>query len=351
MRIAVTGATGNVGSALLRELGRADEVDEVVGIARRLPERTPPKVTWAPADVRESDLRTLFTGVDAVVHLAWAIQPSRDRDETASIDLEGTRRVLDAAGHARVGTVVHASSIAVYSPTDDPHRRVDEEWPRGGVPSNFYSRDKVRAEELLDAFEHEHPDVRTVRLRPAPIAQRAAADELRRYFFGPFLPSALIRPGRTPVAPMPLGLWFQIVHAEDVAAAYRLVLLDEEARGAYNVAADPPIGPRRLAGLVGGVPLPIPGRRALRAVAALTWKARIQPTPPGWVDLAYGSPLLDTGRLRALGWRPRHDGPEVVAELLAGLGEGATGDMPPLAGLGGRAQDVRTGVGADSGVG
>jgi nucleoside-diphosphate-sugar epimerase len=351
MRIVVTGATGNVGSALVRALERDPDVDEVVGIARRLPAGGDGgKTAWIAGDVRETDLRPLFTGADAVVHLAWAIQPSRDRDTTAGIDLLGTERVLDAVAHAGVRTLVHASSVAVYAPARRSRDRVTEGWPRRAVASSFYSRDKVRAEELVDAFAREHPDVRTVRLRPAPIVQRAAAEELRRYFFGPLLPSPLIAPGRTPIAPIPLGLWFQVVHADDVADAYRRVTLDESASGAYNVAADPPIGARRLAGILGGVPLPIPGRRVLRTVAGLTWRARLQPTPPGWADLAYAAPLLDTNRLRALGWAPQHDGPTALAEVLAGINAGATGETPPLAATGGRWQELRTGIGARSGV-
>ena len=79
MRIAITGATGNLGSALLRRL--ADQ-HEVVGLARRLPdagcggERT----TWVPVDLTDADswavLREAFACAYAVVHLAWGFQPS-----------------------------------------------------------------------------------------------------------------------------------------------------------------------------------------------------------------------------------------------------------------------------------
>ena len=51
MRIVVTGATGNVGTSVLQALGGDERVTEIVGIARRVPEWTPPKVTWAAADV------------------------------------------------------------------------------------------------------------------------------------------------------------------------------------------------------------------------------------------------------------------------------------------------------------
>lgn len=356
MRVVVTGATGNVGSALLRALATEDAVDEVVGLARRRPDGPPPpKVRWETGDVLHHDLEATFAGATAVIHLAWLIQPSRDRDTTRAVNVDGTARVLDAVAAAGVPTVVHASSLAAYGPAEHPRDaddRTDETHPTTGIASSFYSRDKVAAERLLDAFERDHPEVRAVRLRPALIFQRSAAQEIRRYFLGPFWPSALVRPGRLPIAPVPRSIRFQVVHADDVADAYRRAAIDPAMRGAYNVAAEPPITPRRFAGVLGGLPVPVP-TPVLRLAASTTWRGRVQPTPAGWVDLADQAPLMDTSRLRATGWAPRHDGPAVLHELLAGLRDGAGGVTPPLsAGAGGpfRLREVRTGVGGSSGV-
>ena len=353
MRVVVTGATGNVGSAVLRALAAEDAVDEVVGVARRAPDGpAPAKVRWEAGDVLDHDLAATFRGAAAVIHLAWLIQPSRDREATRAVNVDGTARVLDAVAAAGVPTVVHASSLAAYGPAAHPgdDRRADETHPTTGISTSFYSRDKVAAERLLDAFERDHPTVRAVRLRPALIFQRSAAEEIRRYFLGPFWPSALVRPGRLPIAPVPRSIRFQVVHADDVADAYRRAVVDPTMRGAYNVAAEPAITPRRFARVLGGLPLPVP-TPALRLAAALTWRSRVQPTPAGWVDLAAQSPLMDTARLRATGWTPRHDGPAVLLELLAGLRDGAGGATPPLAADAGgplRLREVRTGVGGSN---
>jgi nucleoside-diphosphate-sugar epimerase len=355
MRIVVVGATGNVGSALVRALLADPAGHEIVGMARRTPDATPEGVRWVAGDVRSHDLAGLFSGADAVVNLAWRIQPSRHRDITRETDVGGTGRVLEGVAAAGVPLLVHASSLAAYGPGPaDGDERVDESWPRTGIPTSFYSREKVAAEALLDDFEAGHPDVRVVRLRPALIFQRSAAEEIRRYFLGPFWPSVLVRPGRIPVVPLPPALRFQVVHADDIAQAYRLVLTHQEARGAYNVAAEPVITPRRFArvlgGGTGGVPVPVPAR-ALRLLAKATWLGRVQPTPPGWVDLGMESPLLDSARIRALGWAPVHDGPDTLRELLEGLHDRAGGDTPPLAkDAGGRFRmgEIRSGVGGGS---
>jgi len=355
MRIVVVGATGNVGSALVRALVADPGVHEVVGFARRSPGTTIPKVRWVAGDVRDHDLAGLVRGADAVVHLAWRIQPSRDRELTRETDVGGTARLLDAVAASGVPVFVQASSLAAYGPfRAGPDERVDETWPTTGIATSFYSREKVAVEGLLNDFEALHPEVRVVRMRPALIFQRSAAQEIRRYFLGPFWPSALVRPGLVPVVPLPPRLRFQVVHADDVAEAYRLVLLDPAARGAYNVAAEPAITPRRLArilgGRVGGFPVPVPAA-ALRLLAKATWVGRLQPTPPGWVDLAMQSPLLHTARIRALGWTPRHDGPATMRELLEGLRDRAGGATPPLADDAGgplRGDELRTGVGGGS---
>ena len=116
MRIAVTGATGNVGVQVVRALARRTDVEEVVGIARRRPFLDLPKVTWREADVSAHHLEPLFRGCQAVVHLAWLLQPSRDRDLLERNNVEGSRRVFAAAAAAGVGAVVHASSVGAYSP-------------------------------------------------------------------------------------------------------------------------------------------------------------------------------------------------------------------------------------------
>src|SRR4051794_23066954 len=285
MRVVVTGATGNVGSSLVRALGADPGVSEIVGVARREPSWTPPKTVWRTADV-EADrdrLPELFAGADAVVHLAWLIQPSRDLRELRRVNVDGSRAVFEAAAAAGVGTMVHASSIGAYSPgpKDAP---VDERWPTGGVQSSFYSRQKSGAERLLAAVAAANPGLRVARLRPGLIFKAESASEIRRYFAGPFLPSPLLRPSFLRVMPSMPRLVVQGVHADDIAEAYRLVLMDPAAEGAYNVAADPVIDPDTLAKEVGAVKLPL-APKLVRALADVTWRARPPPTPPRGVDM------------------------------------------------------------------
>jgi len=327
MRIVVTGATGNVGISVLEALAGDAAVDSVLGLSRREPsDLTLPKVDWASADVTSSDLVAHFTGADAVVHLAWLIQPSRRLETMAATNVAGSARVFAAVARARVPALVYASSVGAYSagPKDHP---VDESWPTEGIPSSFYARHKSVVERQLDRLEAEHPGIRVVRLRKGLVFQRRAAARIRRLFLGPLVPSVFLRPSLIPVVPDTPRLVFQVVHASDAAQAYRLALLSD-AWGAYNVVADPVLDPAELARALSARPVPLPVA-ALRMTAALTWRLRLQPSPPGWLDLAVGVPVLDAGRARReLGWEPKMSATDALLELLAGLSEGAGFSTP-----------------------
>ena len=100
MKVIVTGATGNVGTSTVEALSESPEIDEIVGLARREPTWTPPKTSWVEANVLTADLAEIFEGADAVIHLAWAIQPSRDAVTLERINVEGSRRVFEAVAAA-----------------------------------------------------------------------------------------------------------------------------------------------------------------------------------------------------------------------------------------------------------
>ena len=147
--------------------------------------------------------------------------------------------------------------------------------------------------------------------------------------------------------PRTARLRFQAVHAADVGQAYRQAVV-RDVRGAFNVAAEPDVGPPELAMALGAREVGVPARVLLRA-AELSWKLHLQPADPGWVDLALGVPLMDTGRARAeLGWEPRRASLEALTELLRGLREGRDLPTPPLdrrAGGPGRIGEFATGIG------
>ncbi|HEY0949805.1 NAD-dependent epimerase/dehydratase family protein [Nocardioides sp.] len=325
MRIVITGATGNVGSALVRRLV-ADGRHEVVGVARRLPSAADDPVEWHRVDLTDDadgpGLAAAVRGADAVVHLAWGFQPSHRVDHLERLGVGGTRRVLDALQRAGVGHLVHLSSLGAYSPKRD-EAPVTEDYPTDGVPSSAYSRHKVAAERLLDAHAG---DTLVTRMRPGIIGQRTAASGLLRYGVPMLVPAAALR--RVPVVPLDGAIVVAMVHADDVADAI-VRSLEGRVGGAFNLAAGA-VTADEIAAALGGRRVQVPAG-VLRAAASATWHARLQQVDPGWIDLARHAPTLDTGRAeRELGWSPTRPAPEVLAEVLDGLRDAAAGDTPVL---------------------
>ncbi|HEV7585472.1 MAG TPA: NAD-dependent epimerase/dehydratase family protein [Solirubrobacteraceae bacterium] len=350
MRIVVIGATGNVGTSVMDSLLADASVEEIVAVARRRPETSWARTRFVAADVSRDQLEPILAGADAVIHLAWLIQPSRDRAMTRRVNVDGSRRVFEAVASAGVPALVYASSVGAYS-AGPKSRAVDESWPTEGIPSSFYSVDKAAVERLLDRFETVNPSVRVVRLRPGLIFKREAATGVRRLFMGPLLPGAVVRPELLPVLPLPRGLRFQAVHSGDVGEAYRIAARSD-ASGAFNVAADPVLDAGVLGRLFSARPLEIaPG--VFRRLASATWRLHLQPTPPGWLDMALGVPVMDCTRAsNDLGWAPRRSSIEALEELLAGLREGGELPTPPLALSSsgrGRWRELATGVGTRPG--
>jgi len=338
VRIVITGASGNVGTALLRRLERGGGRHELVGVCRRPPPDSPPYGTasWVALDLAEpgvqAALRPVLHGADAVVHLAWGFQPSQDVTYLDRLGVGGTRAVIETAQAEGVPHLVHLSSVGAYSPGPDPDApggpRVTEEWPTDGIDSLAYSIEKVAAERLLDDHERRHPDGTAVaRMRPGLIVQRDAGSALLRYGMPAYLPAAVLR--HVPLLPLDRDFVVPLVHTDDVADAVARAL-ERRATGAFNLAAEPPVTRELVADVLGARPVHLP-RTVLRTAADLAWRLRLQPLDAGWIDLAFAVPLLDTTRARTeLGWSPTVDARTALAEVLTGMADAAATASPAL---------------------
>jgi UDP-glucose 4-epimerase len=328
MKVAITGASGNVGTALLRRLC-ADGDADLVGISRRPPPTVEPyaSVEWHAVDVSkpgcERQLREIFRGVDAVVHAAWAIQPSHQRELLRATNQGGSAAVAAAARAAGVPHLVHLSSVGTYAAASGQWKT--EGWSTAGISTSSYSVDKAACEAMLD----EITDMVVTRVRSALILQPAAASEISRYFIGNLIPVALLRHEVVRFAPLPRQVAVQFVHTDDVADAL-VRILRTRAGGAFNLAAEPVLDREQFATIFGGVGLPV-SPRVLRTAADLSWRARLQPTDGGWIDLGLSVPLMTTEHARdSLGWTPTHTLPEILRSFTDALRNGAGGTGPLL---------------------
>jgi nucleoside-diphosphate-sugar epimerase len=330
MRVVITGASGNLGTALLRELASTGHAVE--GVVRRPPPPVGPYagVRWTGLDLTSRDAeeswRLLARGADAVVHLAWALQPMRREDYLRKADVETSAMVVRAALEEGVPYVLQASSVAAYA-ARGTEALVGEDWPLGGIPNSAYSRHKTEVEDELDRLAREFGADRIAVVRPCLVGQYAAGGPLLRCGLPAWLPAALV--DHLPVAPLDPTFGIQLVHAADVASAVRLAV-EQRASGAFNLAGEHVLRGMDLVEALGSRP-----SRALRGHArrgiAVAWRAHLTPLDPGWVDMALSSPWMATTRAReVLGWQPRHDARAVLRELLIGMAVGAGSPSPAL---------------------
>jgi nucleoside-diphosphate-sugar epimerase len=329
MRVVVVGATGNVGLGVLRRLQREPGI-EIVGVARRVPEPDAPPpyagVSWHAIDVAAAggvrELTLAFAGADAVVSLAWLLQPNHHERVLAATNVGGLRHVLAAAVAAGVPHVVVASSVGAYS-QGPKRRRVDESWPTGAIASSHYGRHKAAIERMMDAFEREHPDVVLTRMRPGLVMNPRAGDDLIRLFVGPFVPVGWMTRIPLPVLPMPPRAVSQVVHVDDLGDAFWRAI-DRRAGGAFNVATEPVVGPEEVAEVLGARWLPV--RIApVRGAMWLAWRLHLIAVDPGWLDIATSVPVMSTERARTeLGWAPAVDAVDALRQAVRGVADHET---------------------------
>lgn len=324
LTVAVTGPTGTFGLSLLPLLQADDDVDRVIGIARRPFDpagRGWTKLDYRRGDVRDADaLRAAFEGADVVVHLAFLILVGA-RDTTRAINIEGTLNAFRAAVAAGAKRFVYASSVAAYGFHPDNPVGIAEDWETRPAHRLSYAQDKAELELLLRDEAAEHPQTELYLLRP-PIVLGPDAVGAKVTLPAALAPVArgvgsVIRhlPGLPALVP---DLPLQLIHQDDVAEALRLCVVGAGPPGAYNIAADDVVSAPDLARELGLRAVPLPGG-PVAAVARGISRLPYLPSAAHWVETLSHPVIMDTTKARTeLGWRPRYS---ALESLRATFGE------------------------------
>lgn len=324
LTVAVTGPTGEIGKSAVRELGRAPQVDRIIGMARR--PFDPADHGWRKATYRQGDVldpdavRGLVEGADVVVHLAFIIFGSPE--ETREVNLRGSRTVFQAAVDAGVRRLVYTSSVAAYGFHADNPLPLTEDVPARGTDGFYYSEQKAELERELHRITA-GSGIETVVLRPCivagPMAPALIDQTLSAVRLGdrvPLLRRALSAvPGLTPVLP-DTGVPMQLVHHDDVARAIRAAAVRADAAGVYNLAADGLITMGDVAAELGWRSVRIP-RRAVATAADVIARIPMLPAQAQWISALHQSVVMDTARAkRRLAWRPRFDARATLRDMV-----------------------------------
>lgn len=148
VRALVTGASGFIGGRLAERLAREDGA-QVTGTGRRFPEEASLRaagVKVAPADLQdEAAMARLCEGQQVLFHVAaWLMRGKGGEAEAHAINVEATRRLLQAAAQAGVQRVVLVSSVAIYGLP--AHDDIDETTPPDTAQVDLYGRSKALGE-------------------------------------------------------------------------------------------------------------------------------------------------------------------------------------------------------------
>lgn len=161
-KVAVTGATGFIGSKLVDLL--LETGDQVRILTRRDPSKIPfaKSVQIFSGDIssRETNLRAFADGVDALYHCAGEVN---DPARMVAVNVDGTRRLLEAAS-GRVGRWIQLSSVGAYGPRSDG--MVTEETPE--APQGIYETTKTESDRLVREAERTG-QIQAVVLRPSNV--------------------------------------------------------------------------------------------------------------------------------------------------------------------------------------
>src|SRR3954452_2238030 len=151
LTVAVTGPTGDLGIALVSALERSRRVKKIVGMARR--PFDPASQGWKKTEYRQGDVqdkrsvRDAVKGADVVVHLAFAIIGGGS--DSHAINVEGSRKVFEAAIDSGAERICYASSVAAYGFHSDNPDWLTEDIPARGSPGMVYSQQKAEVEGVL----------------------------------------------------------------------------------------------------------------------------------------------------------------------------------------------------------
>ena len=301
MRYLITGGSSYIGGALTDELTARDETEKVVAVDIKPPPRHWDKHEFVKGDVRDGGMiRQLLERheIDALIHLAFILNPIRDDAMMYDVDVNGAQATLQAASDAGTQQVLVTTSATAYGAWPDNPKPIAEDWPVRGVPDFPYARDKAEADRLCQLWAAQHPDRVMTIVRPSIV-------------FGPSVDNYISRSfENNPFVPILDGVdeEFQLVHEEDVGTAL-IALLDGKCGGAFNLAGDGTLTWGRAAELLGKKTRHL-SLKNMKRFNGLMWRLHIPRTeaPPGNLDFIRYPWVVSTEKLKTeTGWQPKYD--------------------------------------------
>ncbi len=229
MKYFVTGATGFVGSALVKKLREAGhEVNASVRSPEKAKDLQTLGVKLFKGDVTDKEsMREAMTGVDGVYHVAgWYKVGAKDKSGGVQVNINGTRNVLELMQELKISKGVYTSTLAVYS--DTKGKLVDETYRFTGQHLSEYDRTKAAAHDIANEFIAK--GLPLVIVQPGMIYGPGDTSTLRSNLHELFK-------GRMPA--LPKGTMMCWAHVDDIVHGHMLAMEKGKVGESYNICGEP----------------------------------------------------------------------------------------------------------------
>ena len=300
MDVAITGAAGYFGQKIISLMEKDDFYNRIIGISRREWRHGFKKLEYHRMDVRSKDIKNIFEGVDAIIHLAFVVSPIHSQKEMYDIDINGTKNVIRAGVEAGVKKFVITSSTMVYGAWEDNPEWLKEEDETRGHPTYYYNKHKIMVEKIAKEMLGKE----LVILRPCLVVGQHVKHFYVDLLNMPFLP---LVDGRNPR--------MQFVHEDDVARAYDIVL-KKNAKGIFNIVGEGVIRWKELIEMAGKHAIKMPSW-LIKSMLKIAWKLHATKFPPEIIDfVTYEWVASGEKAKHELGFIPQYSSKEAVESYL-----------------------------------
>lgn len=309
-RVLITGGAGYLGGKLADRLLRSSRHELVIAdIKEASPFPASPGLEYHKADVREAAMAELIarTRPDVVIHLAAIVVPPKNstREFERSVDVDGTKNVLDACVKHGVRRIVITSSGAAYGYHPDNPPWIKETDPLRGNEEFAYAWHKRLVEQMLAELRASYPELEQVVFRVGTILGEGVRNQITNLFEMPRLVG--VRGGDDR---------FVFVWDEDVAGCLERAI-DSPATGIFNVAGDGAVAMGELARRMGKRYIRLPAG-LFRFALALAKPLGLSRYGPEQVKFLQYRPVLDNAKLKTeFGYLPSKSSSEVFDFYLA----------------------------------
>ncbi|NIK12445.1 SDR family oxidoreductase [Alkalibacillus almallahensis] len=310
MNILITGAMGYLGSQIVTRLMTERDDCHVIATDIKLePDfELNDSVTYEQVDVRSSEMQQLFDRyhVDTVIHLATIVTPGKksDRSFEYSVDVEGTRNVIEACVETNVRRLIVSSSGAAYGYHADNANWITEDEPIRGNKAFAYAYHKRLVEDMLADYRESNPELEQIIFRIGTILGENVDNQITDLFKKPYVLG--VKGSKSP---------FVFIWDQDVVSCF-IRAIDSDQIGIYNIAGDGALTIDEIADQLGKNVIRLPASLLKFGLTGLK-KLRLTQYGPEQLDFLRYRPVLDNTKLKQdFGFVPSYTSAQVFQEFV-----------------------------------